>query len=337
MENSFFALASYTLPGKPAFAALTMGEYAFEIAAAHAAYSDSAWGRTGSLSATGSVLELLEDWNRNFAVLQAMADFIREEGPASDRLQGAVHLQARVRPLPPVLRPSKILNCAANYSGHLAEMRQYAQTGGNVDAARVYRGDKGTGQPYLFLKAPSTLVGAKDDIVMPALDSQLDWEAELAVVIGPVCRNVTAANALDHVAGFMTFNDVSCRDQLFREDRPNFRTDWLSSKSYDTFGPCGPYLVPRAFVPNHGSLRLLLKVNGEVKQDGLAGDMIYSPEEQIEYASRRMTLLPGDIFATGTLAGVGQGSGVFLKAGDIVETEVHGLGRQRNRVVAPPT
>jgi len=128
---------------------------------------------------------------------------------------------------------------------------------------------------------------------------------------------------------------VSCRDQLFRADRPNFRTDWLSSKSYDTFGPCGPFFVPRAFVPNHAALRIVLKVNDEIKQDGLAGDMIYSPEEQIEYASRRMSLLPGDIFATGTLAGVGQGTGVFLKAGDIVETEVHGLGRQRNRVVAP--
>ncbi|HSV36772.1 MAG TPA: fumarylacetoacetate hydrolase family protein, partial [Ramlibacter sp.] len=306
MEHSFFALASYGHGHRPAFAALTIGEYAFEIAATHAAYRQSAWGRAGTLSATGSVLELLEDWSRNFAVLQAMADFIREEGPASDRLAAAVHLQDGLRPLPPVLRPSKILNCAANYSGHLAEMRQYTQTGGDVDPARVYRGDKATSQPYLFLKAPSSLAGANDDIVMPTPQSQLDWEAELAVVIGPACRNVSADKALEHIAGFMTFNDVSCRDQLFRADRPNFRTDWLSSKSYDSFGPCGPYFVPRAFVPNHAALRLLLKVNGEIKQDGLAGDMIYSPEEQIEYASRRMTLLPGDIFATGTLAGVGQ-------------------------------
>jgi 2,4-diketo-3-deoxy-L-fuconate hydrolase len=334
MEDSFFALASYSRKQGPAFAALTIGEYAFEVAATHAAYRDSAWGRTGNLSACGSVLELLEDWSRNFAVLQAMADFIREEGPASDRLRAAVDLQDRLRPLPPVLRPSKILNCAANYSGHLAEMRQYTQTGGDVDPARIYRGDKAAGQPYLFLKAPSSLAGAHDDIVMPSPESQVDWEAELAVVMGPHCRHVAADKALEHVAGFMTFNDVSCRDQLFRSDRPNFRTDWLSSKSYDSFGPCGPYFVPRAFVPNHAALRLLLKVNGEIKQDGLAGDMIYSPEEQIEYASRRMTLLPGDIFATGTLAGVGQSNGVFLKPGDIVETEVHGLGRQRNRVVA---
>lgn len=336
MEPSFFALASYSLAGRAPFAALVMGEYAFEIAATHAAYRDSAWGRTGTLSATGSVQELLEDWSRNFAVLQAMADFVREEGPASERLRAAVQLQPQLRPLPPVLRPSKILNCAANYSGHLAEMRQYTQTGGDVDPSRIYRGDKSTSQPYLFLKAPSTLAGAHDDIVMPAADSQLDWEAELAVVIGPQARHVPADKALAHVAGFMTFNDVSCRDQLFRADRPNFRTDWLSSKSYDSFGPCGPYFVPRAFVPNHAELRLLLKVNGEIKQDGLAGDMIYSPEEQIEYASHRMTLVPGDIFATGTLAGVGQGTGVFLKSGDIVETEVLGLGRQRNRVVAPP-
>ena len=92
--------------------------------------------------------------------------------------------------------------------------------------------------------------------------------------------------------------------------------------------------MPRAFVPQHGALRIQLRVNGEVKQDGLAGDMIYSPEEQIEYASRMMTLVPGDLFATGTLGGVGQGTGTFLKAGDLVETEVEGLGVQRNRVVA---
>ncbi|MFM0116919.1 fumarylacetoacetate hydrolase family protein [Paraburkholderia nemoris] len=337
MEDNFFALATYSEKGKPAFAAIVIGEYAFELEVAHRAYKNSGLREKGTLTATRSVQELLEEWDRNFEVLQCIAEFVHREGPSSDRFQGGAFLQKDLRPLPPIARPSKILNCAANYGGHLAEMRKYTQAAGALDPAKVYSGDKTNSEPYLFLKAPSSLIGAHDDIVMPSVSSHVDWEAELGVVMGAVCRTVKAEAAMKDVAGFMTFNDVSCRDRLFRTDRPNFRTDWLSSKSYDSFGPSGPFLVPRAFVPNHSALRLTLKVNGETKQDGLAGEMIYSPEEQIEYASRMMSLLPGDIFATGTLAGVGQGTGVFLKPGDLVETEVHLLGRQRNRVVASET
>jgi 2,4-didehydro-3-deoxy-L-rhamnonate hydrolase len=278
---------------------------------------------------------MLQDWARSFAGLQALRAFVGEEGVGSDRLSGAVSTLAQLKVLPPVRRPSKILNAAANYSGHVAEMRQYTLTGGNVDKERIFKGEKEKSYPYLFLKAPSALTGAFDDIVLPSLEDQVDWEVELAVAMGQRCKKVSAARALDYVAGFMTFNDVSCRTQLFREDRPNIRTDWLASKSHDTFAPLGPFLVPKEFVADHKSLRIELKVNGETKQDGLAGDMIFSAEEQIEFASKFMTLEPGDIFATGTVAGVGQGKGTFLRPGDIVEAEVHGLGRQRNRVVAP--
>lgn len=315
------------------FVALVVDEKPYALAVLHQAYLLSARSGTGRLSSTAFLLDLLEDWTRNFSVLQAIADFLKSEGGDSDRIVSAARSLSELRPLPPVTRPSKILNCAANYSGHLTEMRQYTQTAGAIDPSQLYRGDKSTSQPYLFLKAPSSLVGAHDDIELPEPDTQLDWEAELGVVLGSPCRRISADQALQHIAGYMTFNDVSARNELFRTDRPNFRTDWLSSKSFDTFGPAGPYFVPREFIPNHGLLRLQLKVNGEIKQDGLAGEMIYSPEEQIEYASRAMTLLPGDLFATGTLSGVGQGSGTFLKPGDIVEAEIEGLGKQRNRVV----
>ena len=330
MNAERFSLGTFRLGDRKPFVALVAGETAIELVSLHARYLTSARASAGHLETCASLLEILEDWDRHFAVLQAMHGFAREEG--ADAF--VTHALAALRPLPPVTRPSKILNCAANYSGHLAEMRQYTLSGGNVDPASIYKGDKSTAQPYLFLKAPSSLVGAFDDIVLPGPDDQIDWEAELGVVIGAPARRVSAERAIEHVAGFMNFNDVSCRNVLFRTDRPNFRTDWLSSKSFDTFGPCGPFFVPRAFVPQHGALRIQLRVNGEVKQDGLAGDMIYSPEEQIEYASRMMTLVPGDLFATGTLGGVGQGTGKFLKAGDLVETEVEGLGVQRNRIVA---
>ena len=330
-----FALGTFAhLDGK-AFPGMVIGTQVVALALVHRAYADSAHGASGALSGVGSVLDLLQDWNRNFAVLLAMSDFLLKEGLASDRIAGAVSDLDQLSVLPPILRPSKILNCAANYNGHLKEMRSYTQTGGDVDPAKIFKGDKAASQPYFFLKSPSSLTGAYDNIVLPSITDQVDWEAELGVAIGRRCKKISADNALDCVAGYMTFNDVSCRNQLFREDRPNFRTDWLSSKSHDSFGPLGPFFVPKAFIPDYACLKIELKVNGEIKQSGVPADMIYSTEEQLEYCSRLMTLEPGDVFATGTLAGVGQASGTFLRLGDIVETEVHGLGRQQNRVVGP--
>lgn len=311
-----FKLGTFASGGRR-FVGVVVGEGAFELAPAAARHAPG-------LPAE-ALIDLLEDWDRNFDRLGALVAALAREGAEPSPLAG-------LRALPPVPRPSKILNAAANYSGHLAEMAKYAASGG-TDPAAVYKGDKASSEPYLFFKAPSALTGAFDDIELPPGDSQVDWEAELAVVIGHRARRVRAEQALAHVAGFMTINDVSCRPLLFRKDRPNFKTDWMASKSWDGFSPAGPFFVPRQFVPDHAKLRIELAVNGQPRQDGLAGDMIFSPEEQIEYASRMMTLEPGDIFCTGTVSGVGQGSGVFLQPGDVMECEVHGLGRQRNRIV----
>ena len=145
-------------------------------------------------------------------------------------------------------------------------------------------------KPYLFLKAPSTLAGAYDDIAIPRGMSKIDWEAEIALAIGKPGKRIKAERALDHVAGFMTTNDVSCRDLQIRADRPGLRSDWLGGKSHDNFAPMGPFLVPRAFVPNHMNLFIRLTVNGEVKQNGNTSQFIFTPEEQIEYASNILTL-----------------------------------------------
>ena len=241
---------------------------------------------------------------------------------------------ASLKTLPPIARPPKILHSAANYPEHVKEMGAYTKSQGNVEKAKVFTGDKTKARPYLFLKASSALIGAYDDIVMPPGEHQIDWEAEVAAVIGRPGKCIKEEHAIDHVAGFMTANDVSCRDALFREDRANFRTDWLSSKSHDSFAPMGPYFVPREFVANHHDMHIRLSVNGQIKQDGSTASMIFSLEEQMAFASAMMTLESGDVFVTGTIGGVGQSTGTFLKAGDVVETEVVGLGRQRNTVVA---
>jgi 2,4-diketo-3-deoxy-L-fuconate hydrolase len=321
MSDTPFKLGTFQAGNTRPFLGLVLNGCVYPVAESAAAM------RLQNLTLTGSLLDVLEDWETAFKELQKIASVVSKDVKAA-----MSYALGELRTLPPVQRPSKVLMAAANYNAHLAEMRTYTQTGGNVDPDKVYSGDKTNSKPYLFFKSPSALTGAFDDVLLPRGDLKIDWEAELAVVIGRRAKHVKAAEALDYVAGYMTFNDISCRGTLFREDRPNFRTDWMSSKSFDTFGPVGPYFVPRAFVPNYADLRIRLWINGELKQDGLAGDMIFNAQEQIEFASSTMTLEPGDIFVTGTVGGVGQGSGAFLKEGDVIETEIEGLGRQRNKV-----
>jgi 2-keto-4-pentenoate hydratase/2-oxohepta-3-ene-1,7-dioic acid hydratase in catechol pathway len=317
------------------FAGFVTGDRTVDLGAAHSAFAESSYGRQGRLTDATSVLGLLQDWDRNFAALQRFAEFVGSEGFASSRLKGAVHSVEGLKVLPPVIRPPKMLYAAANYREHVAGMRKTFRGGlPAVEPDKDYQGDKAKSEPYLFLKAGTCLAGPYDNIVLPAGSDKIDWEAELAVVIGRPGRHIPAAKALDHVAGYMTTNDVSCRSRTWRADRPGLRSDWLGGKSYDTFAPMGPFLVPRAFVPDHTKLRIQCLVNGISKQDGVSGDMVFGVEEQIEYASHMLTLEAGDVFATGTPAGTGQERLEYLKPGDVVETEVEGLGRQRNAVVA---
>ncbi len=329
-----FKLGTFETAGRR-FAGFVTGDRAIDLRAAHGTFADSSYGRQGPLTDPGSVLGLLQDWDRNFAALQRFAEFIGSEGLASSRLKGAVHHLEGLKILPPVIRPPKMLYAAANYRDHVAGMRKTFRGGlPPIEPAKDYQADKTKSEPYLFLKAGTCLAGPYDDIVLPAGSDKIDWEAELAVVIGRPGRHIPAAKALDHVAGYMTTNDVSCRSRTWRTDRPGLRSDWLGGKSYDTFAPMGPFLVPRAFVPDHTKLRIQCLVNGVTKQDGVSGDMVFGVEDQIEYASHMVTLEAGDMFATGTPAGTGQERLEYLKAGDVVETEVEGLGRQRNAAVA---
>jgi 2-keto-4-pentenoate hydratase/2-oxohepta-3-ene-1,7-dioic acid hydratase in catechol pathway len=325
MNGTAFKLATLAKSGGNAFVAVVLGDNAIDLRQAHAAYH--AAGRKGELSGADSMLGLLEDWDKNFAVLQEIVAFLEQDGTAKS---GAAKLSG-FKALPPVRRPGKMFYAAQNFQEHVNEM---IRAGMSPTSGPVFTGEKSTTVPYLFLKAPSTLAGAFDDIAIPRGMKKIDWEAEIALAIGKPGKRIKAEHALAHVAGFMTTNDVSCRDQQIRTDRPALRSDWLGGKSHDNFAPMGPFLVPRAFVPDHMNLFIKLTVNGEVKQDGNTSQFIFTPEEQIEYASNMLSLDSGDIFSCGTCGGVGQGTNTFLKAGDVVETEIELLGRMRNRFVA---
>jgi 2,4-didehydro-3-deoxy-L-rhamnonate hydrolase len=322
MNGTPFKLATFAARGGDPFPAIVVGDDAFELATAYAAYR-AALGKD-ALSSTAGVQELLGDWERNFSVMQEIVALLEKEGrPAALKYAG-------LRALPPVTRPGKMFYAAQNFQEHVDEMIR----AGTPASGPQFTGDKTTTHPYLFLKASSCLVGANDEIEIPFGMKRIDWEAEMALAISKPGKRIKAERALEHVAGFMTTNDVSCRDMLSRPDRPRLRADWLGGKSHDKFAPMGPFLVPRAFVADHMNLSIRLTVNGEIRQNGNTSQFIFTPEEQIEFVSSILTLDSGDVFSCGTCGGVGQGAQTFLKAGDVMKTEIGGLGRMRNQLVA---
>jgi acylpyruvate hydrolase len=211
---------------------------------------------------------------------------------------------------PPVTDPQKIICLGLNYRDHAEE------TGQDIPTA-----------PMWFAKFANSLLGSGQDIVLPAAHAEyVDYEAELALVIGRTARNVRAEDALEHIAGAMPFNDVSARDLQLQNPL------WTSGKAIDTFAPCGPALVTLDEIDDLGALGLRTKVNGELLQEGTTANLIFGPAEVVAWLSRTMTLLPGDIIATGTPAGVGVAQGRFLHDGDTVEVEIDGLGKLVNPI-----
>jgi 2-keto-4-pentenoate hydratase/2-oxohepta-3-ene-1,7-dioic acid hydratase in catechol pathway len=217
-------------------------------------------------------------------------------------------------------QPPRIFAAAANYSEHAKEM------GTKLSA-------KPNSKPYMFMKADSAVIGPGEAVIMPPQSQQVDWEVELAAVIGKTCRGVTMENALEYVAGYTVLNDVSARDLNVRSDFP-FKFDWFQGKSFDTFAPLGPCFVPRRWIEDPQRLGLQLSVNGQRMQDGSTAQMIFSVAEQVAYLSSMLTLRPGDSIATGTPTGVGASRGIFLKDGDVMEASIEGIGTLRNPVRA---
>jgi 2-keto-4-pentenoate hydratase/2-oxohepta-3-ene-1,7-dioic acid hydratase in catechol pathway len=181
-------------------------------------------------------------------------------------------------------------------------------------------------EPVLFFKATSAMVGPNDDVIIPKGSEKTDWEVELAVVIGKKASYVSEANALDHVAGYVLHNDYS--ERAFQIEREG---QWVKGKSCDTFAPVGPFIATKEEIKDPNNLHLWLKLNGETVQDSSTSDFIFNVQEVVSYISQFMTLLPGDIISTGTPFGVGLGFNPpkYLKAGDVVELGIEGLGSSK--------
>jgi 2-keto-4-pentenoate hydratase/2-oxohepta-3-ene-1,7-dioic acid hydratase in catechol pathway len=221
---------------------------------------------------------------------------------------------ADLRLLPPVPRPGKIVAIGLNYKDHSLESGAAAPPK----------------SPIIFAKFPTSIAGPEDAIVIPVGNPNVDYEAELAVVIGRRGKAIPAAQALEFVAGYMPLNDVSARVWQFGDKQ------WVRGKSCDTFCPTGPHLTTRDEIPDPHALAIRTRVNGITMQDSHTSRMIFRVPELIEFTSLSITLEPGDIIATGTPEGVGafRKPPIFLKPGDMVEVEIEGLGVLRNPVVA---
>jgi 2-keto-4-pentenoate hydratase/2-oxohepta-3-ene-1,7-dioic acid hydratase in catechol pathway len=272
----------------------------------------------GTVSSDGAELTPLAVADPSLGALSLIEALVRGESlpPASGvRLPvSAVTLQA---PLP---RPRRNLFCVGrNYHEHASELATSVFSGSTADKESW---------PIVFTKVPETVVGPHDPVRMPeaSVSVQIDYEGELAVVIGKGGRNISRARAMEHVFGYTVVNDVTARDVQVRHQQ------WDLGKCFDTFCPMGPWIVTADEV-DAGHTRLRTWVNGEVRQDASTADMIFDIETLIETCSRGITLLPGDVIATGTAAGVGMGFKPprWLKAGDVVRIEIDGVGAIENR------
>lgn len=214
---------------------------------------------------------------------------------------------------PPIPRPEKIVCIGLNYRDHAAEAGLPLPT-----------------VPMLFAKYANSLIGPEDAIVLPRGEHDVDYEAEVAIVVAERCKDVAPGSGLDRVGGLMCFNDVTARDLQFETSQ------WTGGKAIDSFGPCGPAVVTLDELGDVQDLSIRTRVNGEPVQESSTADMVFGFGELVERLSRVMTLAPGDVIATGTPAGVGfaRSPQVLLRPGDLVEVEVDGLGALRNPVIA---
>jgi 2,4-didehydro-3-deoxy-L-rhamnonate hydrolase len=240
--------------------------------------------------------------------IAALDDWVKQRGGRSARLDPEARLG------PPTARPSKIVCIGLNFRDHAQESGMPLPS-----------------EPVIFFKSTTALAGPNDDVVIPAGSTKLDWEVELAIVIGRTAARVSPENAAQHIAGYVLHNDYS--ERAFQLERGG---QWVKGKSADTFAPMGPFLATPDEIPDPQGLNMWLTVNGKARQTGTTANMIFDVKTLVSYVSQFMTLLPGDVISTGTPAGVGLGmkpEPQYLAADDVVELGIDGLGRARQRIV----
>ncbi len=256
------------------------------------------------------VSHLVEDYNEAFFAGNALNE-LKKKIETTDLKE----IDKNVRLGSPIARPSKIICIGLNYSDHAEETNA-----------------KTPEEPIIFFKSTTSMIGPNDDVIIPKNSKKTDWEVELGLVIGKKASYVSEEEALDHVAGYVLNNDVSERE--FQLERLG---QWVKGKSNDTFSPIGPFVATPDEIDDVDNLRLWLKVNGELKQDGNTANLIFDIPYLISYISQFMTLLPGDFITTGTPAGVGLGQKPepwYLKPGDVMELGIEGLGSSKQAVKA---
>ncbi|MCV2350237.1 fumarylacetoacetate hydrolase family protein [Paucibacter sp. Y2R2-4] len=306
---NWYALASYDagLGPRPA---LVLNERLYDVQSALQACGLS------EHPLQSGVQEAVEQWPHSAEAIASLAEQVAQRAAQGELAPLATAAYRLCTPY----RPGRIFGAASNYYEHAKEM-------GTELAPRS------ESSPYVFMKADSSVIATEQDVVKPASTQKLDWEVELGVVIGKECRHVSVEQAYEVIAGYTVFNDISARDLNRRSDYP-FTHDWFRGKSFDTFGPMGPWLVPRDCIADPQQLRMRLQVNEQMMQDDSTAGMIFNIAEQIAYLSSMLTLRPGDLIVTGTPTGVGMARGVFLQPGDVMIASIEGIGSIRNRVVA---
>lgn len=308
-----FTLLNFAGKDGGAVAAIKVGDRVVPIAAGLEAIGRTAPGWAASTKA------VLQSWGEAEDTLRDLAK-AASENPVK-AVEDVVRPLAEVRLLAPILYPDAIFCAFANYIDHMKEMSGREPP------------DKSKVKPLFFVKlAAHCIIGPEAEVKLPSHSEQVDWEGELAVVIGKPARNVSIEDAMDYVAGYTIMNDLSLRDQGTRSDW-NVRHDFLSGKSFDTGAPMGPWIVPAKQVKDVYNLALKQWVAGELMQDSTTAYMHFTIAEQIAYLSERFTLRPGDVLATGSPSGNGRPRGIYLEPGQDLLVEIEGIGRLHNPIV----
>ena len=331
-----FKLGTFELQGRTFVGLVALDGTVIDIAAANAALEKAhpAWPK---LKAPSDMRDLIARYEAGG--LKERVHAIAAEARAA----GApyVHRRTTLRLRPPVTDPESMLNAAVNYSEHDAEMqrREAAPPPAPASLPRSAPGlwerrpDDTRQTPYLFLKARTALIADGETIRIPPGREQVDWECELAVVIGRRGSHVPVASAADYIFGYTLEHDVS--DRGGRGDS-RLGSDWLVGKSHDTFAPVGPYIVPKEFIPDPQKLRIQFSLSGTQMQDSNTDRMIHNVYELLQYASNILTLQPGDVISTGSPAGVGSARNppIFMKPGDVAACTIESIGTLTNPVAA---
>ncbi|QOV34682.1 fumarylacetoacetate hydrolase family protein [Streptomyces ferrugineus] len=312
-----FALGTFSAPDGEPFPGLLVQERVLDL--------------SGALDRSPSdVRAVLERWEETLPLLRALAE---DDGRGWRPLEG-LRVHAPVE-------PRQIFQSGANYRQHVIDLEVAHRSPDDprtveearAEIAAVMDRRAAEDLPYVFTGLPSAVTGPYDDVVLPSWAEKPDWELELAAVIGRPAHRVSVDEAIGYVAGYTIANDLTDRATVFRRDMKAIGTDWLRCKNAPGFTPLGPWLVPAESVADPGDLRVTLKLNGDTMQDESTKDMLFGVARLVSYVSRTARLLPGDLVLTGSPAGNGIHWGRLLRAGDVMEGSITGLGAQRTRCV----